>query len=229
MTLVLALIGTDGIAVAADSQGLRSAANGGGYYPSRWRKNIELGSGCLVGIADNGGIAVELLKYARSHAVDFNHWTRFQEIVWNFGKSFREGYRHICHSEPSKETSAEWLFCGYGPEGGERIPTLYTISLWDGVFVPEQWPQWQAIGIHYHGGAYYACRYYESTMTAMQLAFLGYFCICEVAVDPRVALPVEVAIIPKEGATQFLSGPTLETFQKRHLEAHNNLISLFRR
>ena len=65
-------------------------------------------------------------------------------------------------------------------------------------------------------------------MTAEQLGFLGYFCITEVASqDPRVGLPVDIAIIPKDGKTYFLDKPTLENFHLRHKKAHRYMNDLF--
>lgn len=105
---------------------------------------------------------------------------------------------------------ASFLLCGIR----EGEPFLFTWSFpkFSGAI---RGLRWAAIGTQEHGALYVANSYHNDKMSHRQLARLAYFSVSEVAKhDPRMEVPVEVAVVTEAAPPRFLSPKELNKLKE---------------
>ncbi len=229
MSLVMAFEALDGVVLAADTKGI-GMLDGMNYDMGQASKLRQLGNGA-VGMTGDLNLLEAFLNKAERQGISFTQEKRFDDTVSELSGTFRSFYKadrgDKDYREIEKHTPpTELILVGRGEYGGEKRNFIYSMSLnQDFAIRPEK--HWYVIGQWLHGGCYYACRYYRTTMDLKRVAFLAYFCINEVAaLDGTVGTPVDLLVL-RNNSPEPVPQDWINEFEQKYREAHKQIEKWF--
>ena len=225
MTLALAIVAVDGIAVAADSRGTIGDPRGLTAVNDIQQKLFEFGNCGLVmaGSSEVGQAVID--EFGKR---DLNDPKDIDQALQSFQEAAKlcdEWYRGIA---PRDWPSALFILAGYRPckDGSQQKPLVFLLNS-NTRFAPQlagNYPM--MIGVPQYA-VYLSHRYYDPSISVKNAAALAEYLISETASqDPKVGGPIRIAQVTPDGF-QKLSEEKAKKFKKRNAALNDKLKTFF--
>jgi 20S proteasome alpha/beta subunit len=228
VSLILAVKGRDGVVLCADTRVTRKTLDRMNYKEDGISKVRFFGQGCSVGVTGDLGFALPFIENASSD-LHFSKDKAIEDTLEGIRESLKKHYKQCYGNEAFDGTNPQdtnLVFAGHGSFGGKFKSFVYSMSPSER-FSPRDAGNISSIGQHAHGGLYFALRYQRPDMDVKRAAFLGYFCINEVAsLDGAVGPPVEITVC-RDNSSSFVSADWLTEFRLRYTNAHHQMREWF--
>lgn len=196
MTLVVGLVGKDHILMAADTD--TRLGDAGGYYGTKCHKLLSVNSETWVlGVAGDGsalGLISKMSTLAPSHlsGEKFIHW--YADYFFSLYK--QDGLTESMWFLMAGHAEGKPLLFRWSVEKTGYDPSLVQPHAINGTH--------DVVGASTHGALYFVNRHNSSGMSLGQHIRLAHFAIYEATrQDARLGLPVEFAVIDRQGCLQF--------------------------
>jgi 20S proteasome alpha/beta subunit len=196
MSLSIAAIASDGVVLVSDSRTI-SVIAGMNYAMDDIPKILTIGNHPMAFVGSLE-LMEEIFTSSAKIANPFSGAGTFPGdcavLVRECRRIFEEKYGVSSYRDAlaciSGQTSV--LIIGHGQYGGESGAYLYQVCPHE-AFAPVKKLSIAIAGQDIHGGAYYMAKFYDSSMSMEQIAWIAYFSIREVAsVDCAVGAPIYI-------------------------------------
>lgn len=131
MTLIIAIRGTDGLLMAADSRSVSSS----GYCKDGVKKIMQVGSNCCVGLADNASVGYPLLVHVAGNGnANIQHPVDALQFAEQIRDHVRQSTKCVNEQEARKIKTAKFIVAGYTQtpeEAYEPVICVLTSSFGD--------------------------------------------------------------------------------------------------
>lgn len=227
MTLVVALRGSGGLILAADSRGTIGDPRGLTAINDDQNKLLQLSSHCGIGLSGASELGAKVFDELKT-TVTNQGMENADDILAECRKLLRKNYDDwFSKFEMDKRPGLLLTLVGYQKAGdGSMIPRTYLLtSQFD--FAPQLFPNGNSLmGVPQYA-VYLMHRFFDANMTIDALARLAVYLISETASqDPKVGGPVRIASITPESGFQLFTDEAVDNIISQN-ENQNDAIRQF--
>jgi len=227
MTLIVALRGSDGVVLAADSRGTIGDPRGLTAINDNQLKLFRLSKFCGIGVSGASEVAAKVID-------DFGRKRQHSKTIYadEITEETRQFVRQ-CYDDwfaklkLEERPSLTFTIVGYQKEGRGMLPRTYLlVSRSD--FAPHLFPNGNCLAGIPQYAVYLMHRFYDPAMTVVNLASLAVYLISETATqDPKVGGQIKAATITPSTGYRELHDAEVADIVKKNAAQNEKLKKFF--